>query len=413
MDKRMCNSNKNLIYIIIIICMISIFILACNAQNKNIKHNELHDVENNVPESEIFFVSGYKTKNIPEDEYLNLLRKVFPRSNITVKKWESEDAFINWKLVINSADGFVNELVDEITRMSKDKQQNLIIIGHSLGGRIAVRTLARLGARHIRVKRGIFLAAAIPDDDSDMEKALYSTRKPCINIYNRNDYVLRNVYGIGGENSFFEGALGAYGSRIHYPKLLLIEFNVSQKRDKTSRIERYKEHDSQFYIEELGKRIHDDELHDLLFPPSKSLDVKHDKQDQWKMLKNVNGWCLCSHGSTNNYQIISPSGDVLIINDETIVKSLYNRVLNELQKAERYEAIEKEIIGFFKDEPIKVIPYDRVWVTDETVKDWMLQHFIIGNKCRIVDNRDIMRTHGSKEDVEKIFKKIKQLFEQE
>lgn len=411
-DKRMYKSKKIKTTALLMFCMICSVVLICIAENRILEQERLPYVD--IPETkpEIIFVPGYKTQNIPEDEYLNPLKKVFPESTITIKKWNSNGAFSDWHgSVINCAEGVANELVDIIEQKPEKKQQNLILIGHSLGGRIVIRALAKLRDKNIRIRRGIFLAAAIQDDDGDIEKALYSTRRPCINIYNRNDYVLRNAYGIAGEKSFLDCALGAYGSRKHYPQMLLMEFQV-QNSERISQIERYKNHDSLLYIEELEKRIHDDELHELLFPPSKILTLSIGKQDQWKQVEAEKGWQLCKHESINQYQILSPKGDVLIINDESIVKPLYHCVVEELRAAERHEAIEREIIIKFNDEPIKVLPYEKRWETDDSVNGWLLQHNKRGDRYRIVDSRDIMRANGSIKEMKLCFKAIKQLFEQ-
>ena len=54
--------------------------------------------------------------------------------------------------------------------MPAAEREELTIVGHSLGGRITARVLARLAEKGLRVRQAVLLAAAIPYEDPDLAK---------------------------------------------------------------------------------------------------------------------------------------------------------------------------------------------------------------------------------------------------
>ena len=136
----------------------------------------------------IIYVPGWKNKEVSQEDQVKLLKKIYPRSRIFVKVWDSDGDFETCK---NRADEYVETLAEEICAMAQEDQHNLILIGHSLGGRIAVKTVARLKSKNICIRKGVFLGAAIPDNAPEIAAAFGATIEPCINIHNKNDFVFK------------------------------------------------------------------------------------------------------------------------------------------------------------------------------------------------------------------------------
>ncbi len=367
---------------------------------------------------EILFIPGFKSKNVPEDEYRRMLESIFPDSAIEILKWESNQSLLDWPQAVKLAELSVNGIVEKIERMEAEKRDNLVLIGHSLGGRMAVRTLARLTDKNMRIRRGIFLAAAIPDDDEDIEKAVQSTNMPCINISNREDHVLRKVYGVVGENDLeahLKGALGAYGCRRRLPSLSLLEIKVANGSGNVTN------HNAKDYFADLSRCISDTKLLTSVFPPMK---VRRGsmKNNAWETIRQKDGWKLCKHGSTGQCKIESPWGSVVMMDDSDVIWPLYERLEENLAAVNRYNSL--KIIVDNEVKPVKVIPLglDRVavnlgfkWETEEECEGWLLQRKEVplvktAKTYRVVDNRDILRAQGDEDSMKKTFEKIKAQF---
>ena len=365
---------------------------------------------------EILFIPGFKSKHVLENEYKQMLKSVFPDSAIEVMKWESNVSVLDWPKAVELADLSVSQVLDKIGRMEAEKRENLVLVGHSLGGRMVIRTLAKLADKNIRIRRGIFLAAAIPDDDQDIQKAVKATKKPCINIFNREDQILRTVYGIVGENNsdaVMKGALGAYGCRKRLPSLALLEFKLmNETGNKTS-------HDAQNYFVALRSRIRDAKLASCLFPPMR---VRRGslKNGAWKEIRQKDGWKLCRHDSTGQYKVESPWGNLVMMDDSDVILSTFEHLEENLASVGRYNELKITVENGVA--PVKVIPVglERMtdtlgfkWETEEECEGWLLQRKEIplikeAKTYRLVDDRDILRAQGDKDSLKRSFKKIKE-----
>ena len=96
------------------------------------------------------------------------------------------------------ADSFARELIDEIKGMSPQDRENLTIVGHSLGGRIATRIAAELRRLDVPINSICILGAALPCIDEDSRLALESgttcKNMTVIHIYNPRDKVLKGLF---------------------------------------------------------------------------------------------------------------------------------------------------------------------------------------------------------------------------
>ena len=91
--------------------------------------------------------------------------------------------------------------------IEQEEREKTILVGHSLGGAMVVDAMQRLAENNIKICRGIFLGAAIPSNERDIDIAIRASLKPNINIYNCQDYILKhlariildaNILGSGG-----------------------------------------------------------------------------------------------------------------------------------------------------------------------------------------------------------------------
>lgn len=406
---------KHLKYILSIVIISLVIVCAfvyCVSQNA--KKTGLEIVKKEISNPYILFVPGFKSKGTSSEEYYSLIKDVFQESEIEIVRWESGNSTLDWQIAIDNAELFSENLFERIEKMEPSKRENLVLIGHSLGGRIVIRTLAKLADQGCKIRRGIFLAAAIPDDDSDISKAIKATCYPCVNIYSRDDYVLRKIYGTMGENTdaYMKCALGAYGSRLRYPDLALLEIKVEssykgEKQEDTIQDDMYKSHYAARYVRELRKNIHDKTMRLKMFPPMSPRRWSLQK-DSWEKEEEEEGWILLKHNYSKQCKIVSPEGNVSVLDDECIVRKTFEDLKENLKQIKKQNL---QIIKVENEEDIlmRVIPTGN-WTTEEECNGWLLQRSLLG-KYRIVDAHDFQRAHGNKEQMIRVFEDIKSQFE--
>ena len=166
-----------------------------------------------VTAAEVIFIPGWGSEKFSTSGYKSELQKCFPDSKISVLTWKS---FVLWENAIINADNFVPEAVRYIARKSPAEQADVTLIGHSLGSRIVTKTAIQLALRNIKIKQIILLGAAV-DFDEDLSSVIKSSNLPCINIFSRNDTVLKYAYS----NISGKFALGFCGSEADYNKKLI------------------------------------------------------------------------------------------------------------------------------------------------------------------------------------------------
>ena len=140
--------------------------------------------------AEIVFVPGWFSEN-DNQRYELLLNKCFPGDKITVLSWKSNQGV--WKNAVAAADTAVPQVAEYICSKTPAEQSQITLIGHSLGGRVIIKTAGILAQKQIRINRMIFLGAAV-DFDTDLTAVAKVSTGKNINIFSRNDSVLKFLY---------------------------------------------------------------------------------------------------------------------------------------------------------------------------------------------------------------------------
>lgn len=412
--------NKHIFILLFLIITLALGgVYACiqikrNRVLKEIKHAGFELVNRELRAPFILFVPGFLSRGVSDVDYSEILRGVFPKSEVEIAKWESGLSASDWSVAIDNAELFAEELFEKIEKLDASERGNLVLIGHSLGGRIVIRTLAKLANQNEKIRRGVFLGAAIPDDDSDVSQALRATIFPCINIYSRDDYVLRNVYGTVGEKNteaYMKCALGAYGSRLRHPNLAMLEFSIKRENKDEIQDKKYDNHLARNYILKLGEYLNDNSNISALFPPMSPRRLSLEK-DSWEKVNQIEGWTLYKHILTKQYKIVSPWGNVSVLADEEKALMEYEKLQANLLQAQKINS--RTIIVENEDTPLmKVIPTPVFvgWETEEESNGWLLQCNPFGT-YRIVDAHDFQRAHGKKAQMKRVFENIKAQFQE-
>lgn len=301
------------------------------------------------PAPRVIYVHGWMPDHqLSHEGELKLLQSIFPHSKIEVFQWAAQADFND---CLRRADNAAFALAEKIEKLPARERENLILVGHSLGGRIVIRAMALLAPKNKPVLRGIFLAAAIPHDDLDIASAIKNSTAPSVNIFNRQDYILRHLYGVCGEG--LKNALGAYGYAFPFQRGQMLQFEDTSQREGIVSADEYMDrlakHDAVFYLSFLKK--HADEI-------------------------------------------------------KTGVKN--PRFIDNSTARENIERI--HVLQDRPNPPMKIVDIGVGWETLDSVSGWRLQRsntLINGDLYRIVDPLDYQRANGSAEKMQESFNAIK------
>ncbi len=200
---------------------------------------------------EVVFIPGWLTENAQKGSYETCLRKIYPGKKITVLTWQSNS--VKMDRVSKNADAFANDVAEYIRKYPDNERSELILIGHSMGGRIVAKTASALAEKNITVGRIVLLGAAV-DFDIDLSDMIRCSREPVVNIFSRNDSVLKYLYG-NWKQKFAIGFSGAENPPLdHFVQYELVTSapEVSNLRIANATIESVV-HLAQIYLGELER----------------------------------------------------------------------------------------------------------------------------------------------------------------
>lgn len=92
-----------------------------------------------------------------------------------------------WSQALKDVGTISNMLANRIRSLSSDKRQKLFLIGHSLGGNVVIRTLARLYRQNLFIHSALLLGAAIGNRDENIPLAINATLDQIHSMYNPKD----------------------------------------------------------------------------------------------------------------------------------------------------------------------------------------------------------------------------------
>lgn len=135
---------------------------------------------------QLLFIPGWYSEWINYSQHREILQKSFPDADIRIYKWDSNRL---WKNAAASAELCVKSVSKEIA--CAPAPQEYILIGHSLGGRIAIKSAYILAAKKIKVKRIILLGTAENPSPEELEALQKVSILPVINIFCMDDNMLK------------------------------------------------------------------------------------------------------------------------------------------------------------------------------------------------------------------------------
>ena len=143
-----------------------------------------------------------------------------------------------WDQAVESAKIASRALAQSLLRLSDQEREKIILVGHSLGANIVIRTLYKLNTNNVCIWKAVLLGAAMNYNDKMIRPACNGVKDRIISVINSADYALALYSMINSEE-----ALGCgYGGLIDRQRYLEIATDPVP------------EHASLFYLQQLRKK---------------------------------------------------------------------------------------------------------------------------------------------------------------
>ena len=260
----------------------------------------------------VWFIPGWLRTAEPHEGIMECVSNAFPEASVEFKAWDGDN--LVWPLSVDSADKESWRFAFEVAMMPPEVRTNLTLVGHSLGGRITARVLARLAENGLKVKQAILMGAAIPATDPDLVKMGLATELPVLAVCNPKDHVLRYVYAtVGGEGAV---AFGANGTPTPCANVVecVTPTNITSEVDiggiwAKKVIKDIANHHEKFYLEYARRILGGEEPSGKVMVPQGFPGVEGHVMDSeiwWTVLDSSGGWKLEKNKVTGHCRIIDP-----------------------------------------------------------------------------------------------------------
>ena len=285
----------------------------------------------------VWFIPGWLRTAEPHEGILECVSNAFPEASVEFKAWDGDN--LVWPLSVDSADKESWRFAFEIAMMPPEVRTNLTLVGHSLGGRITARVLARLAENGLKVKQAILMGAAIPANDPDLVKMGLATELPVLAVCNPKDHVLRYVYAtVGGEGAV---AFGANGTPTPCENVVecVTPTNITSEVDiggiwAKKVIKDIANHHEKFYLEYARRILGGEEPSGKVMVPQDFPGVEGHVMDSeiwWTVLDSSGGWKLEKNKVTGHCRIIDPDKLRKAWGRESEMRAAFEKVKNQLK----------------------------------------------------------------------------------
>ena len=285
----------------------------------------------------VWFIPGWLRSAEPHEGIVECVSNVFPEATVEFKKWDGDN--VVWPLSVDSADKESWRFAFEVAMMPPEKRANLTLIGHSLGGRITARVLARLAENGLKIRQAILMGAAIPANDPDLAKMGLATELPVLAVCNPKDNVLRYVYAtVGGEGAV---AFGANGTPTPCTNVVecVTPTNITSEVEiggiwAKKMIKDIANHHEKFYLEYARRILGGEEPSGKVMVPQDFPGVEGHVMDSeiwWTVLDSSRGWKLEKNKVTGHCRILDPDKLRTAWGREAEMRAAFEKVKNQLK----------------------------------------------------------------------------------
>ena len=285
----------------------------------------------------VWYLPGWMRTQTPQEDVMPALAAAFPGAQTRFRTWDGDR--LVWSSAVAAADCEGTRLADEIAALPADAREGLVLVGHSLGARIAARALARLAERGLGVRQAILLAAAIPSSDGDLAKMGAASARPVFAICNPADVTLRYVYALaGGEVGV---AFGANGARTPLPNVvehvtppdLTRQVEIGQAWGRVQALKDVANHHALFYLAYMARLLEGERPSDAVMVMQDLPSVPHRVLDAgiwWRVVASSRGWKLERHKALDLFRIVSPARESVAWGGEAAMRAAFAKVRRQV-----------------------------------------------------------------------------------
>ena len=286
----------------------------------------------------VWFIPGWLRTAEPHEGIMECVSNAFPEASVEFKSWDGDN--VVWPLSVDSADKESWRFAFEIAMMPPEARTNLTLVGHSLGGRITARVLARLAEHGLKVKQAILMGAAIPANDPDLAKMGLASELPVLAVCNPKDHVLRYVYAtVGGEGAVAFGANGTPTPCTNVvecvtPTNITREASIDGIWAKSQALKDIANHHEKFYLEYARRILGGEEPSGKVMVPQGFPGVEGHVMDSmvwWDVLDSSGGWKLEKNKVTGHCRIIDPDKLRKAWGRESEMRAAFEKVKQQLK----------------------------------------------------------------------------------
>lgn len=359
----------------------------------------------------VWFIHGVVTTRDEFTEEIDVLKEIYPNAEeVTLKKWNSPKMGVNtpgqirqaWTDAVKNSEAYASELAKEIETLSSSQRKRLILIGHSLGGRIVVRASSILAKDKVHVKKIILAGSAINNDDPDIPATWAVSKEIVENIVNPKDFLLGVYHGIGeGHAALGTGYLGETDGKP-FREILMSNTMV---------------HYGYVYFR-LYRNVlkNNNYLNEEIIVPQVYINANFPTTNAgvwWNQNTPCHDWKLQQNNVTGHYRILDPDDVRHAWGGEAKMAVSFNRVCEQLNQKMNASTLPSK--WWNKISPIKVNINMKLKVTDGDVwwdtldcyKGWKIEKHKSTGHCRIIDPDNYRRVWGGESKTRQSFEDIK------
>ncbi len=285
----------------------------------------------------VWFIPGWLRSEKPANGVVECVSNAFDGVSVEFKAWDGDN--VVWPLAVDAADKESWRFAFEIAMMPAEERASLTLVGHSLGGRIVARVLARLAERGMKVRQAVLMGAAIPSGDPDLAKMGCASELPVLAVCNPDDNVLRYVYAtVGGEKGVAFGANGTLEPCENVvecvtPTNLTSEVDIDESWAKSRALKRIANHHEKFYLAYVARLLAGEAPSGKIMVPQGFPTVEGgvtDSEVWWVVLDSAEGWKLERNRLTGHCRILNPERRRVAWGDERRMREAFEKVRRQL-----------------------------------------------------------------------------------
>ena len=287
----------------------------------------------------VIFIPGWFTEWINYSRHRKLISELFPGAELQVCKWNSNRL---WKNAKSSAAKAAETLTAKL--ISAKTPEQITLIGHSLGGRIILDSIAALAAKKIKVKQVILLGSAVKPDDKTLALLSKVSSEPVINICCSRDNILK-LYcqeekeiplGFAGiphpVENFRQFRMEIPEKSLKIGKFTVIPAETLETPRQTAA------HLAIYYLKTLRQSFSGEiPEYYLDYGTLKKIaarnSCKAEKTSGFDEVEELDGWQLANHPKKNFYRITSPTGKNFYYTDKNTALSNFHEIKRRISAA--------------------------------------------------------------------------------